>query len=52
MRSAEKPTQRKRDGNGRVRFILDGVANDIFERGRRLSDTVGRATGSIFGLPV
>ena len=52
MRSAEKPTQCKRDGNGRVRFILDGVANDIFERGRRLSDAVGRATGSIFGLPV
>ena len=52
MRSAEKPTQRKRDGHGRVRFILDGVANDIFERGRRFSYAFGRAARGIFGLPV
>ena len=52
MRSAEEPTQRKRDSNGRVRFVLDRMANDIFERGRGLSYAFGRAAGSILGLPV
>ena len=52
MRPAEKPPQRQCDRNGRVWLILDGVANDVFERGRRLSYAVGRAAGSIFGLPV
>jgi hypothetical protein len=52
MRPAEKPTQRQCDGNGRVRFVLDGVANDIFEGGRRLSYARRRAAGGIFGLPV
>ena len=52
MRPAEKPTQCKCDGNGRVRFILDGVANDIVERGRRLSYTFDRTARRIFGLPI
>src|SRR5579862_1383855 len=52
MRPAEKPTQRQCDGNGRVRFVLDGVANDIFERRCRLSHAFGRTVRRIFGLPV
>src|ERR1700733_1161561 len=52
MRSAEKPTQRKCDSKGRVRFVLDGAANDIFNRGRGLSYAFGRTARSIFGLPV
>src|ERR1700732_1882252 len=52
MRPAEKPTQRKCDRTGRIRLILDGVANDIFERGRRLSYAFGRTARGIFGLPV
>ena len=52
MRPAEKPTQRQCDRNGRIRFILNGVANDVFERGRRLSHAFGRTVGGIFGLPV
>jgi hypothetical protein len=52
MHSADKPTQRKRDGNGGIGFILDGVANDILKRGRRLPNSFGSVARHIFRLAV
>jgi hypothetical protein len=50
--SADKPTQRKRDRNGRIRAILDRVANDILKRGRRPQGAIGRAARGVFSLAV
>ena len=52
MRPAEQPAQPKCDSDGGVRPILDRTANDILERGRRLSYAFGRIARSVFGLPV
>jgi len=52
MRSAEKPTQRKCDNNGRVWSILDGVAYDILKRGRCPSDAIGCTARSVFSLAI
>jgi hypothetical protein len=52
MRSAEKPTQRKRNRKGRVRSVFYRVANDIFKRGRCLVNPFCGAARDIFGLPI